>query len=93
MSNVSYRDQQLARRTAWAVKQGLHPAAVEHAKRTLNLNEDMLKLISAYHEAWDLPSVTEAESDARRAALRVAWDNTIRYVRTNLVLREDNDAA
>jgi hypothetical protein len=79
-SNVvkTVRDAKIARRVYWATHEAkLNPRAVEYAKRYLNLNETMLKLISNYENATDLPA-----GQVREDAQRAAWDATIQYIRT-----------
>ena len=75
---LSYRDALAARKVQWAQSKNLHPNAVEYARKYLNLDSVMLKLISDYEYAADL-----SEDDLLRpAAMRTAFDAVIKYVRT-----------
>lgn len=69
----SSRDAIVARNVAWAEKQGLHPRAIMFAKQYANLTRGSLTLISAYEKASDSKDPI---------ALRTAWENVIRYIRT-----------
>ena len=67
------RDALIARTVRWAESQKLHPNAIKYAKLYANLTHTGLHLISAYEFA--------SESNDRNA-MRAAWDNVIKYMRT-----------
>jgi hypothetical protein len=79
---LSYREEQLARKVAWAKREGLHEAAVRYAGKYLNLDEPMLRHISAYETAASMPESTSVERAERNDAMRSAWDAVVMYVRT-----------
>ena len=79
---MTHRDAQLARRVAWARKEGLHSSAVELAGKYLNYDEPMLRLISKYNAA------SEIEGGGRDEAMRRAFDGIIHYIRTIPIAKE-----
>jgi hypothetical protein len=86
MGNNSYRDIARAKRVKWAIAEKLNLRAIEIAGRYLNLDEQMIRLISAYENASDLPA-----GDLREVAMRAAWHNVIAYMR--LLSRREVEAA
>jgi hypothetical protein len=67
------RDALIARTVRWAEHEGLHPRAIDYARKYANLTHAGLIIISAYEAAADTGD---------RDAIAIAWDNTIRYMRT-----------
>ena len=86
MGNNSYREIARAKRVKWATDAKLNPRAVEIAGKYLNLDEQMLTLISDYENAADLPA-----GDVREQRMRAAWHAVIAYMR--LLSRRETDAA
>ena len=76
-----------AKRVKWATDAKLNPQAIEVAGKYLNLDEHMLRRISDYENATDLPPGDVREKNMRNAA----WNNVISYMR--LLSRRENDAA
>jgi hypothetical protein len=75
------RDALIARTVRWAETEGLHPRALDYARKYANLTHAGLRIISAYETAADTGD---------KAAIAVAWDNTIRYMRTMKPAFEDS---
>jgi hypothetical protein len=73
MNDGTSRDALIARNLHWIKTEGLHPRTGVYASQYANLTHGALRIISQYETAWDTN-----DSDA----VRVAWDNVIRYMRT-----------
>jgi hypothetical protein len=86
MGNNSYRDIARAKRVKWATDEKLNPRAIEAAGKYLNLDENMIRLISSYEYASEMPA-----GDVREKDIRTAWNNVISYMR--LLSRREVEAA
>jgi hypothetical protein len=89
VNKLSFRNEQLARKVAWAKRENLHPNAINYAGKYMNLDTHMLTLISAYETAAGMPSDTDEQYKAREQALRAAWGNVILYMRTFAPQQDD----
>jgi hypothetical protein len=88
----SYRELMIAVRVDWARKRALHPRAIEYAGKYLNLDNQMLQLISDYENANSLPDDSAGARVVRKREMHEAWDNVIKYVRL-LSRKEASEAA
>jgi hypothetical protein len=80
---MTHRDAQLARRVAWARKEGLHQSAIDLAGKYLNYDEPMLRLISKYNAASEMD-----RDGGRDEAMKRAFDAIIQYIRTIPIAKE-----
>jgi hypothetical protein len=79
MNDSTSRDALIARNIRWIEQEKLHPRTIDYAKLYANLTHGALRIMSQYEIAAEMDGRTAVE---REVAMRAAWDNVIRYIRT-----------
>ena len=83
-TQLSAREIAIARKVEWAEKNGLHAEAIEYARKYINLDQHMLKLISEFYEINDL-----VDLQAQHKAKNEVFAKVISYIRTQRFTPEE----